>query len=195
MEARGGFETARFAFVAPTADVPINVPITVRTGSDYGLRMTVTGITQEIPFAGADITVWGFPADAEHDIDRFHVGERGCAGIAATSCIVPPYVTAGIPVKPYVDNPTICTGQPLTARLQVTSYEDPTAPRARRRSYSADDPLRETGLQPRPQPGSHQHRVRCAVRARSAVPGSDLPRAVEFALRAPIGDRDACPKG
>ncbi|HEY1284594.1 MAG TPA: hypothetical protein VGF04_00760, partial [Solirubrobacterales bacterium] len=135
MEARGGFETARFAFVAPTADVPINVPITVRTGSDYGLRMTVSGITQEIPFAGADITVWGFPADPEHDVDRFHVGESGCAGLASTSCIVPPYVTAGIPVKPFVDNPTVCTGQPLTATLTVTSYESPGSPSQAQASY------------------------------------------------------------
>ena len=136
MEARGSFETARFAFVAPTADVPINVPITVRTGSDYGLRMTVSGITQEIPFAGADITVWGFPADPEHDVDRFHVGESGCAGLASTSCIVPPYVTAGIPVKPFVDNPTICTGQPLNANLEVTSYENPSSPSQAQASYA-----------------------------------------------------------
>ena len=136
MEARGAFETARFAFVAPTADVPINVPITVRTGSDYGLRMTVSGITQEIPFAGADITVWGFPADPEHDVDRFHVGETGCAGLATTSCIVPPYVTAGIPVKPFVDNPTVCTGQPLNVNLEVTSYENPGSPSHAQASYS-----------------------------------------------------------
>ena len=116
METRGSFETARFAFVAPTADVPVNVPITVRTGSDYGLRMTVTGITQEIPFRAADITVWGFPADPSHDVDRFHVGSPGsipgCPGLANTSCILTPYVGAGIPIKPYVDNPTVCTGQP-----------------------------------------------------------------------------------
>ncbi len=49
MESRGAFETARFAFIAPMADVPINVPITVRTGGDYGLRMTVSGITQDNP--------------------------------------------------------------------------------------------------------------------------------------------------
>ena len=108
----------------------------MRTGSDYGLRMTVSGITQEIPFAGANITVWGFPADPEHDVDRFHVGESGCAGLASTSCIVPPYVTAGIPVKPFVDNPTVCTGQPLTANLEVTSYEDPSSPSQAQASYA-----------------------------------------------------------
>jgi hypothetical protein len=135
MEARGEFETARFAFVAPTADVPVNVPITVRTGSDYGLRMTMSGITQEIPLAAADVTVWGFPADPTHDVDRFHVGESGCAGLAATSCIVPPYVTAGIPVKPYVDNPTVCTGQPLTATLKVTTYASPDSPATKSASY------------------------------------------------------------
>src|SRR5262249_354304 len=51
------------------------------------------------------------------------------------SCIVPPYVTAGIPVKPYVDNPTVCTGQPLSATLAVTSYENPGSPTEAEASY------------------------------------------------------------
>jgi hypothetical protein len=139
MEARGGFETARLAFVAPTVGVAINVPITVRTGSDYGLKMTVSGITQEIPFAGADITIWGFPADPVHDVDRFHVGSPGsppgCPGLATTSCILTPYVGAGIPVKPYTDNPTVCTGQPLTATLRVKTYQDPANPVQEQASY------------------------------------------------------------
>ena len=36
-------ETARLAFVVPTINIPISIPIQVRTGSDYGLRMTVAG--------------------------------------------------------------------------------------------------------------------------------------------------------
>ena len=62
MESRSADETARFAFIAPVANIPINIPIKVRTATDYGLTMTVTGISQVIPLASADIRIWGFPA-------------------------------------------------------------------------------------------------------------------------------------
>ena len=141
LEARGDFETARLGFVAPTVNIPINVPITVRTGSDYGLNMTVTGITQATPLASAAVTVWGFPADPIHDVNRFHPGEPGapavCPGISNTGCIIPPFPHAGIPVKPYVDNPTVCTGPPLSATLEVTTYQDPGNPSSRAAQYPA----------------------------------------------------------
>jgi hypothetical protein len=49
MDARSKDETARFAFIAPVANIPINIPIRVRTEDDYGLTMTVTGIPQIMP--------------------------------------------------------------------------------------------------------------------------------------------------
>ena len=39
--------------------------------------MTVTGITQTIPLAAADITIWGFPAERSHDDERFPNGSPG----------------------------------------------------------------------------------------------------------------------
>ena len=51
MEPRSNEETARFAFIVPVLNVPINIPVAVRTGGDYGLRMTVSGITQTMPLA------------------------------------------------------------------------------------------------------------------------------------------------
>jgi hypothetical protein len=141
LEARGDFETARLAFVAPTVNIPISIPITVRTGSDYGLSMTVTGITQATPLAFADLTVWGFPADPSHDVHRFHPGEPGapavCPGISNTGCIVPPFPHSGIHVAPYVDNPTVCTAQPLSATLAVTTYQDLGNPSQRTAQYPA----------------------------------------------------------
>src|SRR5262249_19767616 len=50
-------ETARLAFIVPQLNIPISVPIQVRTGGDYGLRMTVAGITQIMPLAAAEMTV------------------------------------------------------------------------------------------------------------------------------------------
>src|SRR5690349_8609273 len=87
LEPAGEEETARFAFTVPGVDIPITIPIKVRTGSDYGLTLSATGITQQIPLREAVITVWGFPASGENDAARFPSGEPGsppgCLGVMA----------------------------------------------------------------------------------------------------------------
>ena len=188
-------ETARFAFVAPTADIPINVPIAVRTGSDYGLRMTVSGITQEIPFAGADITVWGFPADPEHDVDRFHAGRRAAAPVLpapAASCLQ--YVTAGIPVKPFIDNPTVLHRAAADRKPRGDQLQEPEQPLAGAGELSADDQLRETDLQPRAQPGADEHRVGCPRPASTCSSG--IRSSWDRPIRRPSFDRrrSRCPR-
>jgi hypothetical protein len=118
-------ETARFNFVAPMVNIPIAIPVTVRTGSDYGLRFTVSELTQQIPARMVDFTVWGMPALTSHDLERFPKGSAGCPGLADTSCISPP-TPASIGTKPLINYPTICTGEPLVTKLIVQSYLDPT---------------------------------------------------------------------
>ncbi len=44
-------ELARFSFIAPVVNIPIAVPVAVRTAGDYGLRFTVADITQFTPLA------------------------------------------------------------------------------------------------------------------------------------------------
>ena len=41
------------------------IPVAVRTATDYGLRFTVSDITQMTPLARANLTFWGFPAEAK----------------------------------------------------------------------------------------------------------------------------------
>jgi hypothetical protein len=131
-------ETGRFAFVAPLVNIPISIPIQVRTGSDYGLRFTVSNITQVTPIAGARLTFWGFPASASHSSDRFAKGSpgdpAGCPTLANTSCIETP-TKANIPSNPLTDNPTACTGEPLTTTLEVQTYQDPEHPSTAQSSY------------------------------------------------------------
>src|SRR5690349_7722788 len=61
--------TANLAFITPILDIPINIPVTVRTAKeeDFGLRFTVSDITQLTPVASAHLTFWGFPAAIEHN--------------------------------------------------------------------------------------------------------------------------------
>ncbi len=121
-------ETARFAFIVPTLDIPIAVPVSARTAADYGLRFTVAEISQLTPLAGATLTFWGMPADEGHDPSRFAKGSpgepAGCPGLQDASCIA---VGAhdSISVRPLIDYPTTCSGQALATELRVSSYQHP----------------------------------------------------------------------
>ncbi len=136
----GSEETARFSFVVPTLDIPISIPVGVRTSSDYGLRFTVAEITQAVPLAGAALTLWGFPADSSHDSQRFPKGTPGsppgCAGLAGTGCLSES-ISANLPVHPLTDNPTTCTENSLPTTLEVETYEDPEHRSLKEASYPA----------------------------------------------------------
>ena len=133
-------QTALLALIVPTLNIPINIPVAVRTGSDYGLRFTVQNITQTTPLAGADLIFWGFPGDSSNDAQRFPKGSAGnpanCPGLADTSCIPAP-TEPSIPVRPLTDNPTTCSGTPLVASLEITTYQDPDNPTRKAASYPA----------------------------------------------------------
>ena len=86
-----GEETGLLAFIVPTLNVPIDIPVTVRSDSDYGLTFTVSNITQLTPLAGVNLTIWGFPALSTHDSERFSEGAPGapsnCPGLANAGCL------------------------------------------------------------------------------------------------------------
>ena len=121
-------ETARFAFVVPTLNIPIAIPVAVRTDGDYGLRFTVKDITQLTPLSSAKLTFWGYPAVSSNNAQRFPKGSpgnpAGCAALADTSCIATP-TPSSITVHPLTDNPTECTGESLRTTLEVQTYQDP----------------------------------------------------------------------
>jgi len=124
----GAQETARFAFIAPIIDIPISIPVAVRTGGDYGLRFTVSDITQLTPLSSAKLVLWGFPASEAHQSQRFRKGSpgkpAGCAELANPNCITSP-TPANTPNNPLTDGPTTCTGEPLHTGLEVQTYQDP----------------------------------------------------------------------
>jgi hypothetical protein len=126
---RSSSETALLAFVVPIVDIPITIPVTVRTGSDYGLNFTVRGISQQIPLAGADIRVWGSPAEPNHNVDRFKTGSPGnpsdCPELPSTACNFSPYPPAGLSPVPFIDNPSLCNGIDQKVKLLVRTYQQP----------------------------------------------------------------------
>ena len=126
-----GDETALFAFIVPTLNIPVSIPVEVRTAGDYGLRFTVSQLTQLAPLKSADITFWGFPAHKDNDDERFPKGSpgapAGCPAVADTSCIGTP-TPAAASVKPLINYPVKCSGQEITATITVQTYQDPSNP-------------------------------------------------------------------
>jgi hypothetical protein len=144
-------QTALLQFNAPTLNIPISIPITVRTGTDYGLRFTVSDITQLTPLAAAHLIVWGFPASTEHNGDRFKAGSlgepAGCPALADASCNKNP-TGPSIPNNPFTDNPTSCSGQPLVTELRVETYQDPGNFSVAEDSYPAMDGCEKETFKP-----------------------------------------------
>ncbi len=143
----GPEEAARFAFIVPTLNIPIAIPVTVRSATDYGLRFTVSGITQSVPLSEVDLTFWGFPAatrqePGSHDSERFAKGApgepAGCSkelieSVGEPECVflynliyrgIFSPVEASVPNRPFVSNPSVC-GQSMATRLSVETYQRP----------------------------------------------------------------------
>jgi hypothetical protein len=130
VEPLGEEEAARLAFVVPTVNVPVIVPIYVRTDKNYSLQLSIATISQNVALSTAQLMIWGFPADSIHNSDRFSAGKPGsppgCPGSTSTSCLEAPFPAAGEVVRPFIDNPSTCTGAPLPVSVEVTTYQDPT---------------------------------------------------------------------
>jgi hypothetical protein len=111
-------EPARFGFQTPLG--PVILDTSVRTGSDYGVVVSVPDIPDEIEFVGSQVTFWGVPADPRHNSAR-----GDCVGIQAAvqretteeeSCPVQEKL------QPFLVLPTSCTGS-LHSSVEGDSWE------------------------------------------------------------------------
>jgi hypothetical protein len=91
--------------------------ISVRPG-DTGLTVTTPDITKVGEARGISVTIWGLPAAHEHDAQRGEV----CGALGCHNEFGGPQA-AGIPVKPFLSNPTSCGT--FDAGLEVASWEEP----------------------------------------------------------------------
>ncbi len=61
-------EPARFGFVIAT--VPIVINTAVRSGSDYGVNVSVEDTSEAVQLLGSRVTLWGVPQEASHSPSR-----------------------------------------------------------------------------------------------------------------------------
>lgn len=109
-------EAGLLGFHVPLLGFPIYVSINPRTESDYGLDVTVEGITHLLPLSFVDMTLFGVPASPANNVDRlprgwesFFDGEN-------------PPTPSNAPETAFIQNPTTC-GVPLEAKVEVTAYD------------------------------------------------------------------------
>ncbi len=108
-------EPARFGFVA--GDVPVYLDTSVRTGSDYGVTVTVPDITELTGFISSRVTFWGVPGDPRHDASR---GWNCLTPIEGS----PPCLPLGeASPPPLLSMPTACDG-PVRTGLEADSWQN-----------------------------------------------------------------------
>ena len=118
-------EPARFGFDVRT--VPVYLDTSVRTGSDYGVTVSVDNVTELANFISGRVSFWGVPGDPRHDPVR------------GWNCLQPGELPGQPPCEeslapenppPLLTLPTSCAG-PLQSTLESDSWEaegDFTAP-------------------------------------------------------------------
>ncbi len=89
---------AEFAYYVLGSIAPIFLDVSVRTGGDYGLTVSVPNIVAALPIEGTTVTFWGVPCA---------VNGSGCK-----------------PQTPLLTNPTSC-GVPRVATFSTDSWADP----------------------------------------------------------------------
>lgn len=101
--------------------VPVHLSASVRSGSDYGLTITIPRISQAAPILRTSLTFWGVPADPSHDADRGTVYNGSEWEICANSANPDCRNASDQPPQAFLTNPTVCNG-PLETTLNATSW-------------------------------------------------------------------------
>jgi hypothetical protein len=107
-------EPARFGF--DVEGVPVYLDTSVRTGSDYGVTVSVPDISEITGFVSSSVTFWGVPGDPLHD------------SVRGWNCIspqenAPPCTSPGqADPAPLLTLPTGCTG-PVHTTVEADSWE------------------------------------------------------------------------
>ncbi|HEY7830807.1 MAG TPA: hypothetical protein VIC06_09620 [Solirubrobacteraceae bacterium] len=110
--------------------LPVLLKASLRPDGSYGLAVSASDVSQTLHVFGSTVTLWGVPADPNHD------GQRGeCLGSEGQS-VIAGGCPAGIAPAPFLTLPTSCSAEPPTMSIFADSWQDP-APVGPRISASA----------------------------------------------------------
>jgi hypothetical protein len=118
-------EPARFGFEIVHAPVTLNT--SVRTGSDYGMRVSVSNITELANFISSTVTFWGVPGDQSHDDARGWTCLAGGHWTNTSGRGLPCQSTDEASPDPFLTMPSSCS-LPYTASVEGVSWPTPAHP-------------------------------------------------------------------
>jgi hypothetical protein len=115
-------EPARFGY--DIEGVPVVLDTAVRTGSDYGVTVSATNISQVSAVLNSSVTFWGVPGSHSHDLSRgwscidqkLYALEEDVPAEACEDGEATP--------KPFLTLPTSCQG-PFQSSVEVDSWNEP----------------------------------------------------------------------
>jgi hypothetical protein len=118
-------EPARFGF--DVARAPVTLDTRVRTGSDYGVSVNVSNITQLAAFLSSTVTFWGVPGDQSHDSARGWSCLVGGHWTNTGGRELPCVGTSQSHPAPFLTMPSSCA-LPFSASVEGVSWTSPTDP-------------------------------------------------------------------
>jgi hypothetical protein len=107
---------ARLGFIVET--VPVTVEVGVSQEWPYRVVGAATQVSQALEFFGAELTIWGVPADPRHDKERGTC--RSASSPQEDEC------PAEVAEKPFLTVPRACAGQ-LSTTYQLDTWQHPAA--------------------------------------------------------------------
>jgi hypothetical protein len=84
----------------------------------YAVKAVSPNISSLVTVIGAEVTVWGVPADPAHDFFRFYTEPQKNEAVAGA-----PWGSA--PIRPFFTNPMDCGFENGAHRIRVDFYQDP----------------------------------------------------------------------
>jgi hypothetical protein len=120
------------AYVSGEDATTARIVARARTSGDFGVTTMVTQLPAALPVISSAITLWGVPWAASHDMWRppeawrnqdeaTGIGEIPPSGLPEDAQVS--YQPGWGPIKPFLSNPTECSGSELSTRLLTDSYE------------------------------------------------------------------------
>jgi uncharacterized repeat protein (TIGR01451 family) len=109
----------------------------LRGNGEYGLTASLDGIPESGPLQGAILTLWGVPADGNHDLERegtFGQGHEQDGEFCKPQGIVEGGVEkqvscpSGIAARPFLTLPSRCQANALPVAVETDSWEHPGPP-------------------------------------------------------------------
>ena len=143
LEPRHG-NLAEFGFANASGEdvVTVRIVAKARTNGDFGVAGFAAQIPTALPLLGQAFTLWGTPWSSAHDEWRPPQGFRGASNWPASETgprgetfagEMPPgglapefrvgYDPSWGPIRPFLSNPTECSGSELLTRLATDSFE------------------------------------------------------------------------